>query len=277
MHRLDERSREIAQALVAIRDLSENTNLLALNAAIEAARAGEQGRGFAVVAGEVRRLAESTRAVTRQIEDTLAAVGRETASAREAVDVSQTRIEDGRSQTQEAQSLLTDIAEKAALTESLAEQIAAAASAQSTDSQAIDSSAGEVARLAEESLSCSTEVSATGCHPPLLRPNPHRYRPAIPPLTRELAARSRQPGTGSPVSRRPVAPPSNPAPVPRRWFGEAFTTETLKAQGRDAGCGAESSGLRAQRQQAPGHRLPGLEPFPFNCGNPVKPPSPKPK
>ena len=162
MQRLDERSREIARALLAIRDLSENTNLLALNAAIEAARAGEQGRGFAVVAGEVRRLAESTRTVTRQIEDTLAAVERETASARQAVDASQSGIESGRLHTQEAQSLLYAIAEKAALTESLAEQIAARATAQSADSQAIDASAAEVARLAAESLSCSTSVSATG-------------------------------------------------------------------------------------------------------------------
>jgi methyl-accepting chemotaxis protein len=162
MHQLDQRSREIAKALLAIRDLSENTNLLALNAAIEAARAGEQGRGFAVVAGEVRRLAESTREVTRHIQETLVAVERETASARQAVDASQAGIEAGRSHTQHAQSLLAGIAEKAALTESLAEQIAAAATAQSSDSQAIDASAAEVARLAAESLSCSTEVSATG-------------------------------------------------------------------------------------------------------------------
>lgn len=162
MQRLDERSREIAQALLAIRDLSENTNLLALNAAIEAARAGEQGRGFAVVAAEVRRLAESTRTVTRQIEDTLAAVERETASARQAVDASQSGIEAGRLHTQEAQALLTSIAEKASLTESLAQQIAAAARAQSDDSHTIEADAAEVARLAAGSISCSTDVAATG-------------------------------------------------------------------------------------------------------------------
>lgn len=53
--------------LKGISDIAAQTNLLALNASIEAARAGEHGKGFAVVAEEVRKLAEQSDAITKEI------------------------------------------------------------------------------------------------------------------------------------------------------------------------------------------------------------------
>jgi len=57
----------ISSVTRSISEIAEQTNLLSLNASIEAARAGEHGKGFAVVAQEVRKLAEESTSLTREV------------------------------------------------------------------------------------------------------------------------------------------------------------------------------------------------------------------
>ncbi|HUT74537.1 MAG TPA: methyl-accepting chemotaxis protein [Armatimonadota bacterium] len=72
--RLGDRSQKIGDVLNIIQEIASETHLLAVNAAIESAAAGEHGRRFAVVAGEVRRLAERSRASAEEIASLVAEI-----------------------------------------------------------------------------------------------------------------------------------------------------------------------------------------------------------
>jgi methyl-accepting chemotaxis protein len=67
--------RQVGSVAESIGRIARQTRLLSLNAGVEASRAGDAGRGFAVVAGEVKTLAEETRAATVNIGDTVRALG----------------------------------------------------------------------------------------------------------------------------------------------------------------------------------------------------------
>lgn len=67
IHLLADKVVGISKVTRVISEIAEQTNLLSLNASIEAARAGEHGRGFAVVAQEVRKLAEESSTLTKEV------------------------------------------------------------------------------------------------------------------------------------------------------------------------------------------------------------------
>ncbi len=77
---LSEHTSQIENITRLVGDLANQTNLLALNAAIEAVRAGEHGKGFAVVAGEIRKLADQSKASAEKINLLLADIQKTTKS-----------------------------------------------------------------------------------------------------------------------------------------------------------------------------------------------------
>ena len=162
MDELAKRSEEIGKVVTVIQDISEQTNLLALNAAIEAARAGEHGRGFAVVAGEVRRLAERTRAATGEIAATIRSIQDETRATLHLMDESHQAVDSGIGETSRARQSLEAIIGSAREVEQMIHLIATAATEQTSAAGEISESATHISQLATEN-SHAAEETAEGC------------------------------------------------------------------------------------------------------------------
>ncbi len=75
---LGESARQISKIVSLINQIALQTNLLAINARIEAAHVGQEGRGFAVVAEQVGKLAAQLTAATKEIEQLVENIQRET-------------------------------------------------------------------------------------------------------------------------------------------------------------------------------------------------------
>ncbi|MFY9270244.1 MAG: methyl-accepting chemotaxis protein [Candidatus Manganitrophaceae bacterium] len=108
---LQRQTEDIGGILNVIDDVAEQTNLLALNAAIIAAQAGEHGKGFSVVANEIKELAERTAGSTHQIHEIIKALQTEGKKAVAAIEVGNTRVEEGVLLSKSAQEALGRIVE----------------------------------------------------------------------------------------------------------------------------------------------------------------------
>ncbi len=137
---LDEKARRIDEIVARVDKISDQTNLLALNASIEAARAGESGAGFAVVAQEVRRLAEGSALLVREIADLSQEIG---------------------AYLEQVLAKMTGTQEAVGETAIIAEETAVATRDQARSSDALVAAMNEIAAVAEQSAVSSEEVAVT--------------------------------------------------------------------------------------------------------------------
>lgn len=92
---LSRHSVRVGAFLSVIQDVVEQTNLLSLNASIIAAQAGERGKAFAVVAEEVRSLAHRTSASTKEIEELVRNIQKETAAVQRSISQGKEKVKEG--------------------------------------------------------------------------------------------------------------------------------------------------------------------------------------
>lgn len=157
---LTDRAQAISEIIATVTDLAEQTNLLALNASIEAARAGEQGRGFAVVAGEVKNLAEQSKAGTTRVRQILEQIQRATSDAVAATDQGQRTVVDVTKQVTEAGDTIRQLTDAIGTSSQAAAQIAASAGQQATGMGQIRLAIGSIQQAAQQNLAATRQAES---------------------------------------------------------------------------------------------------------------------
>ncbi|MEW6491468.1 MAG: GAF domain-containing protein [Cyanobacteriota bacterium] len=159
--RLGESSQKISKVASLIDQIALQTNLLAINAGIEAARAGEEGQGFAVVAEEVGELAARSAAATREIEEIVHNIQKETAEVVEAMELGTSQVVEGTNLVEGAKLNLHQILDVSRQIDVLVQSISTATVSQAETSQVVTNLMKEIAKVSERTSDSTRQVSSS--------------------------------------------------------------------------------------------------------------------
>lgn len=154
-------TKDIAQFVVSIEEIAEQTNMLALNAAIEAARAGEAGKGFAVVAEEVRRLADQSRQSTVEITNLVESIQNESIIAMDSMNAMKKVSQEQTIAVNDTDRAFSDIASALNLIIEKIKEVNTAVSKMENDKKEVVSAIENISAVSEQTAASSEEVAAT--------------------------------------------------------------------------------------------------------------------
>jgi len=163
INRLARYSVRVGDFLSIIREVVEQTNLLSLNASIIAAQAGSRGRAFAVVAEEVRSLARRTSSSTKEIEELVRNIQKETASVQHSVTQGKDKVKEGVKISNLANDALVKIDQGAEDAFKLVSSIAVETTEQAGNIQRITKEAEKNLELVQQ-VTVATEQQQQGAH-----------------------------------------------------------------------------------------------------------------
>jgi len=127
---LSEKTQSVEDIVASVDDLADRSTLLALNAAIQAAAAGAEGRTFAIVAGEMKLLADQSKAAYVQVRSLLGELQRGIQQSVLYTEETVKRVEAGTSATQESERTLRRLVESVEESGRAFQQIGAATNQQ---------------------------------------------------------------------------------------------------------------------------------------------------
>lgn len=157
--RLGESTQQISRVVALINQISMQTNLLAINAGIEAARAGEEAQGFVVVAEEVGELAARSAAATKEIEQIVENIQRETSEVVQAMEQGTSQVVEGTRVVEDAKQSLNQILDVSRQLDVLIQSISMATSSQLETSHQVSQLMEQIAAVSQHTSYSSRQVS----------------------------------------------------------------------------------------------------------------------
>jgi methyl-accepting chemotaxis protein len=151
----------ITNVTKSISEIAEQTNLLSLNASIEAARAGEHGRGFAVVAQQVRKLAEESTALTREVFGFVKSIEQGIGQAISSIEINEDVVNKQTVLIDQTEKVFSEIVDSVRFISVEISGFAEQSSNMLTSSQQIAAAMESISAITEQSAAGTEEVSAS--------------------------------------------------------------------------------------------------------------------